>query len=89
MCTKRRILATMKLKPGIVLKVSYQDANHYVQVIKVERKEETLTIQVLAGKTMNIIKTMAKGWHYEKASFDLDEGLLLKIGEAIDKCQPA
>ncbi len=84
-----RILVNMKVKPGIVLKVSYQDVNHYVQVIKVELTNETLTIQVLAGKTMNIIKTPAKGWHYEKASFDLDEGLLLKIGEAIDKCQPA
>ena len=79
----------MKLKPGLVLKISHDDANHYVQIINIRYIGETLQVQILCGKTVNICKVPAIRWYYENPKNVLADGLLEKIGEAIDKCQPA
>jgi hypothetical protein len=79
----------MKLKPGLVLKVSHDNSNHYVQIISVQHTGEILQLQILCGKTVNICKAPATRWYYDNPKSVLADGLLEKIGEAIDKCQPA
>jgi hypothetical protein len=79
----------MKLKPGLVLKVNHNDSNHYVQIIKVQPIRDAIMLQILCGKTVNILKETGDGWYYENPNNVLADGLLEKIGQAIDKCQPA
>jgi hypothetical protein len=79
----------MKLKPGLVLKVNHDGSNHYVQIINIQYIGDTLQLQILCGKTVNICKVPGSAWYYENPKSTLADGLLEKIGEAIDKCQPA
>jgi hypothetical protein len=79
----------MKFKPGLVLKVNHDGSNHYVQIINIQYICETLQVQILCGKTVNICKAPLALWFYGNPKSALVDGLLEKIGEAFDKCQPA
>lgn len=75
----------MKLKPGVTLKISYDGSNHYVQVIKVECESEILKAQLLAGRTVNMLKEPAGNWRSAQPDTLIAAGLLEQIGKALDK----
>jgi hypothetical protein len=79
----------MKLKVGLVLKVNHDNTNHYIQIINIQQRQGFLLIQILCGKTVNICKNNRGNWYYDNPLNKLADGLLEKIGAAIDKCQPA